>query len=187
VLSTWVFGYGSLVSPISLGATIDRAVDLADGGWSEATIGGWGRRWNYGVGHWYGVHRDPGGAELSVTIVALGLAAAADETTNGVVVRVDDEELARLDRRERDYDRVDVTEAVEAPVPLDGRVVTYVPRPSAVERYESARDSGRAAIEQRYWDLVEGAFAALGTDRLDRYRRTTPAPDVPVLVLDRRS
>ncbi len=184
---TWVFGYGSLVSPASLGATLDRGVDTASDGWSEATLAGWGRRWNYGVGHWYGVHQQPDGAERTVTIVALGLAAAAAASTNGIVVRVDDEELARLDRRERDYDRVDVTDLVTAPVQLAGRVVTYVPRPAAVERYEAARDAGSAAIEQRYWDLVAGAFADLGADRLERYVRTTPPPDVPVLVLDRRS
>jgi dephospho-CoA kinase len=187
VSSTWVFGYGSLVSPTSLGATLDRSVDCAGDGWWPATLLGWGRRWNYGVGHWYGVHRAPDGPERRVTIVALGLAPSEDESANGIVVRVDEAELARLDRRERDYDRVDVTDRVASAVALPGRVVTYVPRTSAIERYEAARDAGSAAIEQRYWDLVAGAFADLGEEHLDRYERTTPVPDIPVLPLERRS
>ena len=59
-------------------------------------------------------------------------------------------------------------------------IVTYVPRPSAVERYEAARDEGRAAIRRSYWDLVSQAFADLGDDHSTSYA-ATPAPDVPVL------
>ena len=43
----WVFGYGSLVSPASLGGTLGRApvrgVDFL-----VAECAGWERRWNYG-------------------------------------------------------------------------------------------------------------------------------------------
>lgn len=184
-----MFGYGSLVSPESLGSTLGRAVVPGDG-WAEAVLHGYGRRWNYGIGHARGRWVDDGGVERAVTIVALGLAASDAESANGVVVRVDGDELARLDHRERHYDRVDVTARVDlvdgASGPSPGeRVVTYVPRPEAVARYESARDAGVAAIEQRYWDLVDGAFAALGADRLQRYRTTTPSPDIPVLPIAR--
>lgn len=197
--SVWVFGYGSLVSPSSLSTTLGRSVRPGDG-WAEATLRGWGRRWNYGIGHVAGTILDESGSELEVTIVALGVVAAAGEYANGIVVAVDADELTRLDRRERHYDRVDVTSTVEIhpatrhdgagraawPGPSDV-VVTYVPRPEAVQRYESARDRGCAAIEQRYWDLVDEAFAALGPDRQATYRATTPAPDVPVRAVRRRS
>jgi hypothetical protein len=36
--------------------------------------------------------------------------------------------------------------------------------------------AGSAVIDRRYWDLVDGAFAALGPDRRARYHATTPAP-----------
>ncbi|MEX2627420.1 MAG: gamma-glutamylcyclotransferase family protein [Ilumatobacteraceae bacterium] len=191
--ATWAFGYGSLVSPASLGATLGRPVRPGIG-WAEAVLYGHGRRWNYGIGGpagdgVVGYWTDADGVQHEVTMVALGIVVAAEtigrESINGVVIAVDDDELERLDRRERHYDRIDVTDVVEPddrlPGPRPGdRVVTYLPRREAVERYENARDAGTAAIEQRYWDLVEGAFAALGPDRLDRYHRTTPPPDVPV-------
>lgn len=183
--AVWVFGYGSLVSPASAGRTIGRefvlGVDAA-----IATLPGHRRRWNYGSltqrGTW---HHD--GAAVHGVVVALGLEAAPDASCGGVILRVDGAELARLDRREVDYDRTDVTAIVrvspDGPRP-DGPVVTYVPRPSAVERYRAARDAGRAVVRRDYWDLVHGAFDALGPGQLDHFVASTPAPDVPVADVD---
>jgi len=60
-----------------------------------------------------------------------------------------------------------------------------VPRREAVERYEQMRDRGEAAVDQRYFDLVDRAFTDLGADRRERYVNTTPPPDIPVLSLQR--
>ena len=90
------------------------------------------------------------------------------------------EELAQLDWRERDYERTDVSDQIRSELGAGTRIVTYVPRPSAVERYETARDGGRAAIRRPYWDLVADAFRQLGTEHHELYS-TTPAPDVPVV------
>lgn len=182
-----MFGYGSLVSPVSFGATLGR--ELRPGvDFFEAELTGFGRRWNYGVMHTEGTTTDHLGVEQAWTIVALGLVAAPDETVNGIVGWVDDVELGELDRRERHYDRVDVTAlaTVHAPGDVPGEIVTYVPRLEARRHYEAARDLGRAAVERRYWELVDDAFAALGADRHERYHATTPAPDVPVVELQRR-
>src|SRR6188508_844850 len=143
---TWVFGYGSLVDPESLGRTLGRAVTPGVD-FLAADLTGWGRRWNYGVGHVAGTWRRSDGIVIDDgVIVALGVVAAPDEAVNGIVARVSAVEIAALDQRERDYDRVDVTPAVTvrgvAPE-ADARIVTYVPRASAVERYEAARDQGR--------------------------------------------
>lgn len=181
----WVFGYGSLVSAASFGHTVGR--DFAPGvDFFEAEISGYGRRWNYGTGYTFTSIADTGSEPKRWTFVALGLALADDETTNGVIGWVDDAEIDALDARERRYDRVDVTATAsftpEVGVVVDGgRVVTYVPRPDAIEAYEAARDSGVGAITKRYWDLVDGAFADLGEDRRDRYHATTLAPDIPIV------
>lgn len=177
--STWVFGYGSLVSTTSIATTIGRPVPRHDT--AIAHLAGYGRRWNYGSMHLRGDWRHEGVDIVQGLVVSLGLAVADDESCNGLAVRVTADELAALDWRERDYQRTDITDAIE----FEGgatrsRVVTYVPRATAVERYEQARDAGRAGVRQSYWDLVHSAFDDLGGDHLDRYL-ATPPPDVPVV------
>lgn len=179
---TWIFGYGSLVSPTSMATTIGRPVAAADV--AVAHLDGYGRRWNYGSLHLRGDWHHDGVSIEHGLVVSLGLVVADSETCNGVIVRVAADELARLDWRERDYERTDVTERIRLD---DGirrdravRVMTYVPRPSAIERYEDARDRGQAGIRRSYWDLVSVAFRDLGADHVTRYE-ATPSPDVPVV------
>jgi cation transport regulator ChaC len=175
----WVFGYGSLASPISVARTIGRPVD----GEAERTIAhleGYGRRWNYGSLHLRGDWTDDRGTVRGGVVISLGLVVAADEQVNGVLLNVTTAELAELDWRERDYECTDVTEQIALDTgSIEGRVVTYVPRSSAVERYERARDDQRAAVRRSYWELVHDAFDELGGDHLDRFQRT-PVPDVPI-------
>ena len=179
-LWTWVFGYGSLVSPTSMAHTIGRMVEPSTDV-AIAHLDGYGRRWNYGSLHKGGdwLHGD-----VEVTqglVVSLGLQATDTESCNGVAIRVTADELAQLDWRERDYERTDVTDQIRLEGPdIPGRIVTYVPRASAIDRYEQARDDGRAAIERRYWDLVHEAFDELGAGHRENFS-ATPAPDVPVV------
>lgn len=176
---TWVFGYGSLVSPVSVARTIDRLIDHPD----ERVVThlhGYGRRWNYGSqllrGHW----TVEGVSVRDGVVVSLGLAMSADEWCNGVSILVDDDELAALDARESDYEVTDITDqvAVAASV-FAGRVVTFVPRAGSVERYRRARDDGRAAVRAEYVTLVHAAFDELGGDHRRLFDQT-PQPDVPV-------
>jgi cation transport regulator ChaC len=177
----WVFGYGSLVSPQSLARTIERTAALGHDA-HLAVLSGFGRRWNYGSIHSVGDWTLESGRQVTGgTIVALGIVESPDEAVNGTISKVTAVELKRLDERERNYDRIDVTERVATSIEGIGTVVTYRPRQSSIERYEAARDADTAGIRQDYWDLVEGAFADFGPHHLDRYRATTPAPDVPVV------
>lgn len=182
---TWVFGYGSLVSAESVGVTIDREVTIGDG-FEPAVLHGYGRCWNYGSlrqrADWHGAH----GEVTAGIVVSLGVMPDPDRWANGAIVRVTPDELARLDRRESDYDRVDVTESMRYDRPPEPgteprAVVTYVPRRSAIERYERHRRDGTAAVRAGYVTLVEEAFAALGGTHLADYRATTPEPDVEVI------
>lgn len=179
----WVFGYGSLVSPVSFGHTLGR--ELTPGvDFFEAELIGYGRRWNYGTDVTFAAVGPDGVERSDWTFIALGLVEGPDETTNGVIGWVDDVELAALDLRERRYDRVDVTALTTHRLPdvaSEAPVVTYVPRAEPIAAFEAARERGVAAITARYWDLVDEAFGDLGDDRRERYHATTPASGLPVL------
>lgn len=177
---TWVFGYGSLVAPASMARTLERPV-RRDEGFRAACLHGYGRRWNYGSLRQRGDWQGPQGAVRSGIVVSLGLE-VADERSNDVAVRVDDDELALLDWRESDYERTDVTDRIEIEDGrLDSRVVTYVPRSSAIRRYVDARHERRAAVRRSCVELVRFSFQALGEHHLDEYVTGTPDPDVPVV------
>lgn len=182
---TWIFAYGSLVSPASLAATIGRTLAVGSG-MHVAELSGYRRAWNYGSevlrGDWTA---HDGTDVVGGLVVSLGLVAEPRTSINGVVFSVGPDELADLDWRERAYDRVDVTESTtlldaSASSELDGPVAVYVPRRAAVARYERHRDQGTAGVRRAYWDLVDAAFSELGPDHAHWYRRTPP-PDVPVV------
>ena len=98
-----------------------------------------------------------------------------------------DSELAALDRRERDYDRVDVTSTSVRPGAAVGpaRAHRHLRAATVSDRRATSRprDAGQAGIRGSYWGLVDAAFAVLGRDRLQRYRASTPDPDIPVVAL----
>ncbi len=175
----WVFGYGSLVSPASMARTLGRDVPT-DVGWAPAVLRGYGRRWNYGSSRVGARWIADGDLLEDGLIVALGLV-AADEWCNGVITRLRGREIEDLDRREANYERTDVTTLIETDHTVRGSVVTYVPSPDAVERYEFHRDAGRAGVAERYISLVRRAFDDLGPDHRQRFEDSTPPPDVPIV------
>jgi cation transport regulator ChaC len=170
-----LFAYGSLVDPASAAATIGR--EVASCGWVR--LRGFRRRWS--------TCRDNLASEKtfalgdgSIPAWCLGLNVEPCTGTagpNGVLFVVTEEELERLDWRELRYDRIEVTPAVEPLPELVGPVFAYVAKP---ERYAASPPDGAIVIAS-YVRAVEAAFAALGPDELDRYRRTTETPPVPVV------
>jgi hypothetical protein len=86
-----------------------------------------------------------------------------------VVIELTDTELDRLDIREIRYDRVDVTDLVEAEGSLPDRIVTY----KAKANHFAPVPPDDAVILATYARTVEEAFGALGPGQLDRYLTTT--------------
>jgi cation transport regulator ChaC len=136
---TWVFGYGSLVAPDSLAATIGRHPHPGER--SAARLAGFGRRWNYGSLHLRGDWSHEGVEVQGGVVVSLGLTVADDEVCNGVIVKVTDVELERLDWRERDYQRTDVTDR------LDASAAAVVPAGARRLRQARRRPPGTARVD----------------------------------------
>ena len=134
----FVFGYGSLAADLAgshpallrgrrrgWGVAMDNAVDVP------------------GYKH-YRLRAD--GSRPEVFVAFLDLFDDPAAATHGVCVAVDDAQLAAIDHRERNYERVDVTDAV---MPARGTVWAYVgsaerarpagPRPRGRDRRDQPR------------------------------------------------
>jgi cation transport regulator ChaC len=172
----YVFGYGSL---------LERRADAP----LLCELAGYRRTWNVAMdntrtlpGYKHYVERATGvRGEWFVTF--LNIVRDPDATVNGVMFEADTEMLERLDRRERNYDRVEVTAQLSAPA--DARVWAYVGARVAVERFEHGRRAGRAVISREYLDAVRADFAAAGNDALPRFDELTDPVPCPILDLRR--
>jgi hypothetical protein len=170
----YIFGYASLVAA----PTVKRAV-----------LRGHRRVWGVAMDNaiempGYKVYALPDGTRPALAVAFLDLQEADGAEVEGALLVVDAAELAALDTRERQYERVDATALVE-PAP-SGPVWTYVGRAPGRARVAAGRaGSAPIAIQRAYVELVEAAFAALGDDALAHYRAGTEPPPFPVLDLTR--
>ncbi|HEX4804859.1 MAG TPA: gamma-glutamylcyclotransferase [Conexibacter sp.] len=105
-----------------------------------------------------------------------------DGTVNGVCVPADAATLAALDRRERNYVRVEVTERIAAPL---GRTWAYAGSPEGRARLAAGREAGTAVVTREYLELVVAGFAALGAEELARFHASTELDGLPVRELER--
>jgi hypothetical protein len=171
----FVFGYGSL------------AADL--GGGHPAKLQGYRRWWGVamdnavdidGYKH-YRLRAD--GSRPPVCVAFLDIAGDEHAHTTGLCVPVAAGELPAIDRRERNYDRVDVTAAVEGAPP--GTVWAYVGNDEGRERLRRARDAGGAVVSRDYLERTRAAFAALGDAALEEFEASAATDSLPVWELER--
>ena len=170
----YVFGYASL------------AADLAGG--HAAQLRGHRRWWGVAMDNavdvpGYKHYRLRSDARRPAICVAyLDLVADDDAATTGVCVPVEAAQLPALDRRERNYDRVDVTAAIAG---APGTVWAYLGTPAGRERLRRARREGRAVVSRDYLERTRAAYAALSPEALAEFERTAATGDLPVWDLDR--
>ena len=168
-MSLAVFGYASLVSAESASATLGRPVPTP---LRPARLRGWRRRWSQA--------RDNHRAEKTFALpdgslpdYCLGLNVERGEDdagpVNGVLIELREAELDRLDIREIRYDRVEVTDLIEAEGPLPERVITY----TAKQANFAPEPPPGTIILATYAAAVEEAFEALGPGELEHYRACT--------------
>ncbi|HEX3804876.1 MAG TPA: gamma-glutamylcyclotransferase family protein [Solirubrobacteraceae bacterium] len=177
----FVFAYGSLVR--------DLAAALHEGGARACRLQGHRRCWNVAMDNavslpgykYYLDARDSSRPEVLVTF--LNLIEAPGQLVNGVLYPVEDERLAQLDRRERNYLRVEVTGQLD--VPVQGRAWTYLGRPEAVRRFEDGVRARRAVVDGTYLEAVRAGFELLGEDALGEFDASTDPHACHVLELRR--
>jgi hypothetical protein len=173
-----VFGYGSLVAESSRGHV--------------ATLRGRRRGWGVAMDN----SRDlPGyksyrlrsdGSRPAVFVAFLDIEPDPDRAVTGICMPVGEHELRELDRRERNYRRVDVTSAIaDADADAGERVWAYSGSQAARGRLRNARARGCAVVSRDYLDGVLHAIAAIAPDEVADVERSTALAGLRVLDLER--
>lgn len=173
-----VFGYGSL-----LGLAGERRARRA----RVCHLRGYRRVWNVAMDNSVELpdykHYLDGGVRAALFVTFLNLAPDAGCAVNGVVFGVAPQELRALDRRERNYERVDVAELLD--VALDGAVWAYFGGELARARFAAGASAGAAVVDRNYLDAVRAGFAGLGAGALAEFDASTDEPACPIVPLTR--
>ena len=181
-----VFAYASLVSTASAGETLGRPVGVLP----PARIEGFARSWTLGRDNFHSekTFARPDG---SLPRFCLGLNLEPTESAgyaNGALLELSEPELARLDLREMRYERLEVTDAIDAGRPGGARFDAVFIYTARFEHHHPAPPPD-AIVIRSYLRTVEAAFSTLGRGQLDLFRATTAAPPVEItdatLVRDR--
>ncbi len=133
----------------------------------------------------YKYYTDAGGRRPAVYVAYLDLVPAPTDRearVNGLCLPVDDALLAQLDRRERNYERTDVSDRVTAG---EARVWAYLGMAAARERLAEGRRTATAVIDAGYVRTVRAGFAALGDPELAAVAPSLEPGDLPVAELVR--
>ena len=170
----FVFGYGSLVAEHGRGHV--------------ARLRGWRRTWGVAMDN----SRDlPGyksyrlradGSRPAVFVAFIDIAEDPPCALTGVCMLVDPADLHALDARERNYDRIDVTGAID---PAPGRVWAYRGSDAGRARMREGLAAGRAVVHSEYLDGVVAGVAAIAPDEVAELERSPRAAGLRVLALER--
>jgi hypothetical protein len=170
----FVLGYGSLAAEHE--------------GCPVATLHGWRRAWGVAMDNRvdlpgyksYRLRAD--GSRPDAFVCFLDIAPDPAGTVTGLCVAVDDRRLRELDERERNYDRVDVSDAIAA---APGRVWTYVGSAGGRARLREGLAHGRAVIGREYRDAALTAIAAIAPHEAAAAQRASTEDGLTVLSLRR--
>jgi hypothetical protein len=104
---------------------------------------------------------------------------------NGALYRLPGAAVDLLAMRERNYELVDVTDAVVVPdargrLSEGASVLAFIPRPEALDRLLEARAAGTAVVRLGYAVAVARAFADLAPGELRRFAATTTPHRLPI-------
>lgn len=170
----YVFGYASLVTDAGPGSVAwMRDVRRTWGVATDNTLGIPGYKM-------YLSRED--GSRPPVFVSFLDLLPEPGGRANGVLRPVTAEELAVLDRRERNYERTDVTAAIES---APGRVWAYLGSAEGRARLREARREGTAVVSRDYESKVHAGFRALGPAEYEAFLATSHLDGLPVWDLER--
>lgn len=165
-----LFGYGSLLSRRSLERTLGRPYN---GPLVTHTIPGWRRTWDAAMDNENFFFAEQDGEKFYPDrILYLNVTPDPHVLLNGVLISIEESDLARFDKREWIYDRIEATPGVHL----------YVCKPEHCARnISNPRD---AAIRRTYIRTVEDGISERDPSFRPVYERSTDPPPPELLIQD---
>ena len=176
----YVFAYGSLLR--------DLSGSLGEG-MMRSRLRGHRRAWNVAMDNSHSLTgykfylSAADSSRPAVCVTFLNIVRDGARHVSGVLFALGGDQLEQLDRRERNYDRRDVTDLIDPPI--DGRVWTYFGKPEAERRFALASREGKAVIDKAYLESVRAGFELIAADALEEFDATTDPHGCPILELRR--
>jgi cation transport regulator ChaC len=177
----YVFGYGSLLERWS------GRRGMIDDGPAVCELRNYRRTWNVAMDNTQTI---PGykhyvdattGAREPWFVAFLDIVPESGARVNGVLFEVSHDQLARLDERERNYQRIEVSQNLS--VPVDDDVWVYVGSDAARRRFRRGRRSRRAVISREYYHPVLQDFAHISPEAVKEFTARTDPPPCPIVDL----
>lgn len=174
----YVFGYGSLVAlrtPLVVAGVAYPAV--------PCRLQGFGRGWGVAMNNWEAAPEKKHYVDRAsrraprIRIAFLDLEEQAGVAVNGLAIPVDAAQLAAFDAREVNYERIEVSPALEPR--LSGRVFVYRGTEEARARRHDDESGTDICVSGEYVAAVRQAFADLGEGALAEFELTTTALPFP--------
>jgi hypothetical protein len=125
----------------------------------------------------YKYYLDENGARTDLFVAFLDVQPDHTGSVNGCCTPVTPEDLRHLDHRERNYTRIEVTDAIADPL---GRTWMYIGSSSGRRRLSLGREAGRAVVSREYLDHVEAGFRALGSNEYAVFRSSSALDGLPI-------
>lgn len=179
----YIFGYGSLVNQEALARYLCRPCSTDATAFCQ--LKDYRRCWNVAMNNSidlpaYKHYLDTAtGQRPNIFVTFLNIRPEQHACVSGVLFEVSQQELAQLDMRERNYQRIAVTEQVDKPL-TNATVWVYIGTPEAEQRYQEGLKSNSAYIPEEYYQFVRHCFSQCGSAIALNYQEATDAPEVPL-------
>jgi len=185
-ISEYVFGFGSLVHEPQLLNYLGKK-EFKSGDLYHCRLKGYRRCWNIAMDnritlpkYKYYVNADTG-ERPEIYVTFLNIRPYANGEVAGVLFKVGEEQLEQLDKRERNYDRIEITQLLDFEPP--GTSWVYIGKYEAELRYQKGVTDNSSVISRQYYDLVYEAYNMQGQAAALDYLETTDKPIVPFMNL----
>lgn len=183
----YIFGYGSLVHPKKLFKFLNNS-SCSSRPYQLCRLQGYRRCWNVAMNNkvdipGYKYYLNPQTTERpNLFVTFLNIRPSPKDYVNGLAFEVSQTELEKLNQREKNYQIIDVTAAIDSP--LAGRVFSYIGKSEARQRFDEGLQLSTSVINQVYLEAVLEAFSSHSPDFLAEYHLSTDKPEIPVVALE---